>query len=126
MLLFSQGLCANRIENTVIFLCETTTVNLYWWLLNLHELPVIMGRSTSVRSSMPSKLVFLPVASPVACTFSIILLVGSKLLNREVSLCLTWSQMASADLVAHAQIMHAYTRNYIIITTNPPLVRNML
>ena len=49
---------------------------------------------------MSSKLVFLPVAIPVACTFSSTLPVASKLLNhwQEMSLCLSQGQMASADL----------------------------
>jgi len=47
---------------------------------------------------MPSKLLFLPVTIPVACTFSSTLPVASNLLNQEMSLCLSRGQMASADL----------------------------
>jgi len=56
---------------------------------------------------MPSRLVVLPVASPVACTFSGTLPVACKLLSREMSQSLmTLSQMASADLPLH---MHTCT-----------------
>jgi len=47
---------------------------------------------------MPSKLVFLPVSNPVACTFSSTLPVASKLLNRDMSQRLTQGQMTSTDL----------------------------
>jgi len=51
--------------------------------------------STSQISRMPSNLVFLPVASSEACTFSITLPVhvASILLNWEMSQCLTQGQM---------------------------------
>jgi len=62
---------------------------------------------------MPSKLVFLPVASPVACAFSSTLPVASKLLTREMSQCLTWDQMASADLQLHTHA-RTHTSNFSI------------
>ena len=48
---------------------------------------------------------FLPEASPVACTFSGTLPVACKLLSREMSQSLTLGQMASADLPLH---MHTH------------------
>ena len=67
---------------------------------------VVLSQTTG--HGMPSKLVFLPVASPVACTFSSTLPVASKLLNREISQCLTWGQM-TADLTLHTHAcMHAH------------------
>jgi len=51
----------------------------------------------SIWSSMSSKLVFLPVAIPVVCTFSSTVPMACKLLNRDNYECLTRVQMASAD-----------------------------
>jgi len=50
-------------------------------------------------SDMPSKLVFLPMANPMACAFSSTVSWASKLLNWEMRYCLTWSQMASTDIL---------------------------
>ena len=93
----SQGLCTNELR-TVIFLSGAITSNVYWWLWPFHKIRVTTGKSTSasqISSSTPSKLVFLPVASSEACTFSITLPVhvASILLSREMSQCLTQGQL---------------------------------
>ena len=58
---------------------------------------------------MPSKLAFLPVASPEACAFSSFLPVVYKLFNRETSQRLT-VEIASADLP-----LHMHTSNFSIM-----------
>jgi len=50
----SQGLCANKAENTIVFLCEATTANVCQWLWPFCKLPVITGKSTSPSQSGPA------------------------------------------------------------------------
>ena len=110
----------------VVFLCRATTANVHWWLWPFCKLPVTTGKS---RSYLNLCLVFLPVASPMACAFSSTLPVASKLLNQGMSQCLTrgqmvslakpeslalWGyQMASTDLP-----LHTHTSEFRIMTSN--------
>jgi len=62
---------------------------------------------------MPSKLVFLSVASPVACAFSSNLPVAYKLLHQDMSQCLGsngfhWPSVTHACMHAHMQSGKAY------------------
>jgi len=67
---------------------------------------------------MPSRLVFLPEASPVACIFSGTLPVACKLLSREMSQSLmTLSQMTSADFP-----LHMHTRTHAHMHSCPPAI----
>ena len=69
--------------------------------------------SISIWSSMPSKLVSLPVASPVACAFSSTLLVASKLIKREMSQCLIWFPLTSR--YTHTPHTHTHTCKFNIM-----------